>query len=145
MRIRSIRVLSGPNYWSIRRHKLIQMRLDLEDLQERPTNTIPGFKERLEALLPGLWEHQCSRGCYGGFLQRVEEGTLMGHVVEHVALELQTLAGMKVDFGRTRETSTPAPTTSCSSIKRQRPGALRPKLQSTSVRLWWMEKTTAAT
>lgn len=107
MRIRSIRVLSGPNYWSIRRHKLIQMRLDLEDLQERPTNTIPGFKERLEALLPGLWEHQCSRGCYGGFLQRVEEGTLMGHVVEHVALELQTLAGMKVDFGRTRETSTP--------------------------------------
>ncbi len=107
MRIRSIRVLGGPNYWSIRRHKLIQMRLDLEDLQERPTNTIPGFKERLQTLLPGLWEHQCSRGCYGGFLQRVEEGTLMGHVVEHVALELQTLAGMKVDFGRTRETSTP--------------------------------------
>jgi hypothetical protein len=65
MRIRSIRVLSGPNYWSIRRHKLIQMRLDLEDLQERPTNTIPGFKERLEALLPGLWEHQCSAAAMG--------------------------------------------------------------------------------
>jgi cyanophycin synthetase len=81
------------------------MRLDLEDLRDRPTNQIRGFKEALEHLLPGLWEHQCSRRCYGGFLQRVEEGTWMGHVIEHVALELQTMAGMKVDFGRTRETA----------------------------------------
>ncbi|GAB4218547.1 MAG: cyanophycin synthetase [Synechococcales cyanobacterium] len=107
MRIQSLRVLNGPNFWSIRRQQLIQMRLDLEDLQERPTNTIPGFRERLETLLPGLWEHHCSRDCYGGFLQRVEEGTWMGHVIEHVALELQSMAGMECDFGRTRETSTP--------------------------------------
>ncbi|MEN9239959.1 MAG: cyanophycin synthetase, partial [Thermostichales cyanobacterium SZTDM-1c_bins_54] len=107
MRIQSLRVLNGPNIWSIRRQQLIQMRLDLEDLRDRPTNTIPGFRERLESLLPGLWEHHCSRDCYGGFLQRVEEGTWMGHVVEHVALELQTMAGMPCDFGRTRETSTP--------------------------------------
>ncbi|MDX2270800.1 MAG: cyanophycin synthetase [Cyanobacteriota bacterium] len=104
MRILSLRVLNGPNYWSIRRQHLIQMRLDLEDLRDRPTNEIPGFRQGLEALLPGLWEHHCSRGCYGGFLQRVEEGTWMGHVIEHVALELQTMAGMPVDFGRTRET-----------------------------------------
>lgn len=106
MRILSLRILSGPNYWSIRRQKLIQMRLDLEDLRDRPTHQIPGFREGLETLLPGLWEHQCSRNCYGGFLQRVEEGTWMGHVIEHVALELQSMAGMTVDFGRTRETST---------------------------------------
>jgi len=107
MRILSLRTLNGPNVWSIRRQQLIQMRLDLEDLRDRPTNLIPGFRERLESLLPGLWEHRCSRDCYGGFLQRVEEGTWMGHVVEHVALELQSMAGMTCDFGRTRETSTP--------------------------------------
>ena len=107
MRILSLRTLNGPNVWSIRRQQLIQMRLDLEDLRDRPTNLIPGFRERLETLLPGLWEHRCSRDCYGGFLQRVEEGTWMGHVVEHVALELQSMAGMTCDFGRTRETSTP--------------------------------------
>jgi cyanophycin synthetase len=106
MRILSIRVLNGPNFWSIRRAKLIQMRLDLENLKDRPTNEIPGFREGLETLLPGLWEHHCTRNCYGGFLQRVEEGTWMGHVIEHVALELQSMAGMPVDFGRTRETST---------------------------------------
>lgn len=106
MRILSIRVLNGPNFWSIRRVKLIQMRLDLENLRDRPTNEIPGFREGIEALLPGLWEHHCTRNCYGGFLQRVEEGTWMGHVIEHVALELQSMAAMPVDFGRTRETST---------------------------------------
>ncbi|MEM9154215.1 MAG: cyanophycin synthetase [Cyanobacteria bacterium P01_F01_bin.33] len=104
MRIVSIRSLRGPNYWSIRRQKLVHMLLDLEDLEEKPTNEIPGFRDRLENLLPGLWEHQCTRDCYGGFLQRVEEGTWMGHVIEHVALELQSMAGMTADFGRTRET-----------------------------------------
>lgn len=104
MRILSLRTLSGPNYWSIRRQKLVQMQLDLEDLEFRPTNNIEGFRDRLEALLPGLWEHQCSVGEYGGFLKRVSEGTWMGHVIEHVALELQRLAGMDVNFGRTRGT-----------------------------------------
>ncbi|MEO1131571.1 MAG: cyanophycin synthetase [Cyanobacteria bacterium J06639_1] len=104
MRIVSLRTLRGPNYWSIRRHKLVHMILDLEELEEKPTNEIPGFRDRIETLLPGLWEHQCTRDCYGGFLQRVEEGTWMGHVIEHVALELQSMAGMNADFGRTRET-----------------------------------------
>lgn len=106
MKILKIQALRGPNLWSIRRTKLIQMRLDLEDLEERPTDKIQGFRERIEALLPTLIEHRCSEGCYGGFFQRVDRGTWMGHVIEHVALEIQTLAGMDVGFGRTRETKT---------------------------------------
>ena len=94
--------MKGPNYWSVRRHKLIVMVLDLEDMEEKPTNKIPGFRERLEALFPTMIEHRCSVGSKGGFFQRVDEGTWMGHVIEHIALEIQTLAGMDVGFGRTR-------------------------------------------
>lgn len=107
MKILKIQTLRGPNYWSIRRHKLVVMRLDLEDLADKPSNEISGFYEGLIRVLPSLEEHFCSPGCKGGFLQRVREGTMMGHIVEHVALELQTLVGMNVGFGRTRETSTP--------------------------------------
>ncbi len=107
MRILKIQTLRGPNYWSIRRHKLIVMRLDLEDLAEKPSNVIPGFYEALVEALPSLEAHFCSLGCRGGFLMRVQEGTMMGHIIEHVALELQELAGMPAGFGRTRETSTP--------------------------------------
>jgi cyanophycin synthetase len=102
MNILDIKVLKGPNYWSVRRAKLIQMKLDLEELEQLPTNKIPGFRERLEKMFPSLIEHRCSEGCLGGFFLRVEEGTWMGHVIEHIALELQTLAGMDVGFGRTR-------------------------------------------
>lgn len=104
MKVVKIQVLKGPNYWSIRRPKLIQMTLDLEDLEEKPTNQIDGFLEKLQTLLPGLYEHRCSEGVPGGFLNRVREGTWMGHVIEHVALELQTMAGMDMGFGRTRGT-----------------------------------------
>ncbi len=104
MKIIEIKVLRGPNYWSVRRPKLIQMKLDLEDLEQRPTNKIPGFLDRLEKTFPTLYEHRCSEGKPGGFFLRVEEGTWMGHVIEHVALELQTLAGMDTGFGRTRST-----------------------------------------
>lgn len=106
MKILKTQTLRGPNYWSIRRNKLIVMRLDLEDLAEKPSNQIPGFYEGLVEVLPSLVEHFCSPGRRGGFLERVREGTYMGHIVEHVALELQELAGMPVGFGRTRETST---------------------------------------
>lgn len=104
MKILDIKTLRGPNYWSIRRHKLIQMRLDLEEVEEMPTNKIDGFGERLEALFPSMYSHRCSVGEPGGFFQRVKEGTWMGHVIEHIALELQTLAGMDCGFGRTRTT-----------------------------------------
>ncbi|MBL0056218.1 MAG: cyanophycin synthetase [Chitinophagaceae bacterium] len=104
MKIVEIKVLKGPNYWSVRRTKLIQMKLDLEEKEQMPTNAIIGFRERLEALLPSLIEHRCSVGERGGFFLRVDEGTWMGHVIEHIALEIQTLAGMDTGFGRTRGT-----------------------------------------
>lgn len=104
MKIREIKILRGPNYWSIRRPKLIQMTLDLEEMEQRPTNTIDGFPERLQTLMPSLYEHRCSEGKPGGFFIRVKDGTWMGHVIEHIALELQTLAGMDCGFGRTRGT-----------------------------------------
>ncbi|MCG8362587.1 MAG: cyanophycin synthetase [Pseudanabaenales cyanobacterium] len=106
MRILKTLTLRGPNYWSIRHQKLIVLRLDLEELAETPSSKIPDFYQGLVESLPTLIEHHCSPGCRGGFLTRVREGTYMGHIVEHVALELQTLAGMPVDFGRPRETST---------------------------------------
>ncbi|PSB41523.1 cyanophycin synthetase, partial [filamentous cyanobacterium Phorm 6] len=107
MKILKIQTLRGPNYWSIRRNKLVLMRLDLEELADKTTSEIPGFYEGLTAALPSLNEHFCSPGHRGGFLKRVREGTMMGHVIEHVALELQEMAGMPVGFGRTRETATP--------------------------------------
>lgn len=107
MRILKTLTLRGPNYWSIRRTKLIVMRLDLEEMAEKPSNEVPGFYEGLVNVLPTLVEHFCSPGHRGGFLERVREGTYMGHIIEHIALELQELAGMPVGFGRTRETSTP--------------------------------------
>jgi cyanophycin synthetase len=104
MKILEIKVLKGPNYWSVRRGKLIQMKLDLEEMEQRPTDKIPGFKGRLEKLIPSLYEHRCSEDAEGGFLSRVTDGTWMGHVIEHIALEIQTLAGMDTGFGRTRGT-----------------------------------------
>lgn len=102
MKILEINAMRGPNYWSVNRHKLIVMVLDLEDIEERPTNLIDGFGDRLKAMFPGMYAHRCSVGTPGGFFQRVEEGTWMGHVIEHIALEIQSLAGMNVGFGRTR-------------------------------------------
>jgi len=107
MRIREINAMRGPNYWSIRRHKLIVMVLDLEEMEERPTNTIPGFLDRLKGKFPSMFSHRCSVGVDGGFFQRVEEGTWMGHVIEHIALEIQSIAGMDTGFGRTRSYGEP--------------------------------------
>lgn len=106
MKILGIQALRGPNIWSVQRKKLIQMRLDLEDLEQLPTNKIPGFGKRLETMFPTMVEHRCSEGERGGFFFRVDKGTWMGHVIEHIALEIQTLAGMDTGYGRTRETKT---------------------------------------
>ena len=104
MKILELSAMRGPNYWSVKRHKLIVLKLDIGHLEERPTDLIKGFGSRLEKMFPGMYEHQCSVGKKGGFFQRVREGTWMGHVVEHIALELQVLAGMDCGFGRTRGT-----------------------------------------
>ena len=107
MKILKIQALRGPNLWSVQRKKLIQMRLDLEEMEQYPTNKIEGFRERLEEMFPTMIEHRCSEGVRGGFFMRIEKGTWMGHVIEHIALEIQSLAGMDTGFGRTRETKTP--------------------------------------
>jgi cyanophycin synthetase len=102
MKIREINAMRGPNYWSVRRHKLIVMVLDLEEMEELPSNKVDGFSERLKALFPTMYSHRCSEGCAGGFFMRVDDGTWMGHIIEHIALEIQTLADMDTGFGRTR-------------------------------------------
>lgn len=107
MNILKIQVLRGPNYWSNFRKNLIEMKLDLGVYEEKPTHLLEGFTQRLMACLPSLYSHRCSLGIDGGFQQRMEEGTWLGHVIEHVALELQYLAGMDCGFGRTYRTQEP--------------------------------------
>ena len=106
MQILEIRTLRGPNYWSGYWKKLIIVRLDIEEYEDLPTDKLDGFYERVVELMPSLRTHGCSYQEEGGFLRRVEEGTWAGHVIEHIALELQTLAGMDTGYGRTRETNT---------------------------------------
>ncbi len=93
--------LRGPNIWTYR--PVMEALIDIGALEDFPSNTLPGFNQRLTAWLPGLVEHRCSVGERGGFLQRLAEGTWAGHVLEHVALELQTQAGMQTGFGKARE------------------------------------------
>ena len=95
--------LRGPNIWTYR--PVIEAWVDIGALEDHPSNTIPGFYERLTSTLPGLIEHHCSPGVRGGFLQRLNEGTWAAHIMEHVALELQNLAGMRTGFGKARQTS----------------------------------------
>ncbi|MQM34018.1 MAG: cyanophycin synthetase [Candidatus Accumulibacter phosphatis] len=99
-----IRYLRGPNIWTYR--PVIEAVVDIGELEDFPSNTIPGFYERLTGLLPSLIEHRCSYGERGGFLRRVQEGTWPAHILEHVTLELQNLAGMPGGFGKARETAT---------------------------------------
>jgi len=95
--------LRGPNIWTYR--PVIEAWLDIGDLEDYPSNTLPGFYERLTAMLPGLAVHRCGVGKPGGFLERLREGTWAGHILEHVVLELQNMAGMRTGFGKTRQTS----------------------------------------
>lgn len=106
MEILEIRALRGANYWSNSWRKLIAMRLDIGEYEKKPSDQIPGFLEKLRELIPSLNKHTCSLGHVGGFLKRVETGTYAGHIIEHIALEIQTLAGMNTGFGRTRGTET---------------------------------------
>ena len=100
LEIRETTVYRGPNVWA--RMPIIHYVVDLGELEERPTNKIPGFYEQLVELIPSLYNHGCSIGKPGGFLKRLREGTWMGHVMEHVALEIQNLAGAEVSRGKTR-------------------------------------------
>lgn len=95
--------LRGPNIWTYR--PVIEAWLDLGALEQAPSNQIAGLYERLLAALPGLAQHRCGIGEVGGFLQRLQEGTWAGHILEHVVLELQNMAGMRTGFGQTRSTN----------------------------------------
>ncbi len=105
LKIIETRVYRGPNYWSY--EPAIKLVVDLGVLEAFPTNTIPGFTERLLKLLPGVGQHSCSTGKAGGFSRRLRDGTWAGHVAEHVALQLQRDAGTEVGRGKTRSTGEP--------------------------------------
>lgn len=102
MNILEHRALRGPNRYS--RYPTIFMLLDIGELEERPSDEIDGFADRLVSLIPSIHDHECSVGEPGGFIQRLQRGTWAGHIVEHIALELQCLAGMEVGFGKTYST-----------------------------------------
>lgn len=104
MEVLEIRAFDGPSIYS---HKpVIRLRLDLGEYRDRSTATLCGFSERLLAMLPGLLEHHCSKERTGGFAERLAEGTYLGHVVEHVALEIQIMLGFEVSYGKARWTGT---------------------------------------
>jgi cyanophycin synthetase len=105
LRISRLRAVRGPNLWRLA--PVIACDLTLGVLEEVPSTQIPGFNERLLDLLPALYEHPCSRGSAGGFVERLHEGTHLPHILEHVALELQSLAGSDVRFGRVVESGDP--------------------------------------
>ena len=100
--IKELRALRGPNRYT--RHSAIFMVLDIKDFESRPSDKIKGFSDRLLTLLPTLQEHGCSIGKPGGFIQRLKNGTWAGHIIEHIAIELQCLAGMQVGYGKTLNT-----------------------------------------
>ncbi|NDF44680.1 MAG: cyanophycin synthetase, partial [Betaproteobacteria bacterium] len=95
--------LRGPNIWTYR--PIIEALIDLGEMEDYPSNKIEGFNDRLNAWLPGLIEHHCGVGHRGGFLTRLIGGTWMGHIMEHVSIELQLLAGARAEFGKAREIS----------------------------------------
>ena len=105
LRILEAQALRGPNYWSYER--AIRMLVDLGSLEHWPSNTLPTFNNALLDLLPGLQDHGCSLNRPGGFIERLRAGTSLGHVAEHVALEIQREAGGHTTRGKTRKATTP--------------------------------------
>jgi len=103
LEIKELRALRGPNRYT--RHSAIFMVLDIKAFEDRPSDKIDGFSDRLVSLIPTLQEHGCSIGKPGGFIQRLQNGTWAGHIIEHIAIELQCLAGMEVGYGKTLNTS----------------------------------------
>jgi cyanophycin synthetase len=103
MEFRKVLALRGPNIWA--NFPVLEAWVDLQELKDSPSDTLPGFNERLMAWLPTMIEHRCGLGFRGGFFERLRTGTYQGHILEHVSLELQTLLGIEVGYGRARETS----------------------------------------
>ncbi len=104
MELNKVLALRGPNIWA--NFPMLEVWVDIGQLEQTSSDEIPGFNDRLTAWLPSMIEHRCSVGQRGGFFERLRRGTYMAHILEHVTIELQTLAGTEVGYGRTRETST---------------------------------------
>ena len=104
MKILERRVYRGPSQYAL--FPVMRLTVDLGALEHWPSAKLDGFNAGLLAALPGLDQHTCSYGVAGGFVRRLTEddGTWLGHVLEHVAIELEQLAGAKVSFGKTRST-----------------------------------------
>lgn len=100
MQVLETRVYRGPNLYGY--YPMIRITLDLEELEDYPSDRLPEFTDRLLTFIPTLDDHGCSYGEPGGFIKRLREGTWIGHIVEHIALELQCLAGTEVSRGKTR-------------------------------------------
>jgi cyanophycin synthetase len=105
LRILESQVLRGPNFWSY--EPAVRMLVDLGSLEHWPSNTLPGFNDALLTLLPGLADHTCSLGRPGGFVERLTDGTWLGHVAEHLALEIQRQTGAHIPRGKTRSAGKP--------------------------------------
>ena len=105
LRMTRLRALRGPNYWRLA--PVIACDVQCGALESLSSADVPGFTDRLVAAIPTLREHPCTRGREGGFIDRLQEGTHLPHILEHVALELQTLAGCDVSFGRVVESGDP--------------------------------------
>src|ERR1700749_3318236 len=103
MQIQKVLKLRGPNIWA--NFSCLEVWIDLEEFKDTSSEMIPGFNDRLMGWLPTMIEHRCSVGERGGFFQRLRWGTYLAHVLEHTTLELQTLCGTSVGYGRARETS----------------------------------------
>ncbi len=117
--VRNIRILRGPNLFAYM--PVLQITLDIGPYEERASNTFPGFVERLVAWLPGLEKHECSLKRPGGFIERLQRGTYLGHIVEHITIELQSLMGFNVAFGRARGTGEPGVYTVVIQYKEEKP------------------------
>jgi cyanophycin synthetase len=100
--IRRIQALRGPNLYAYK--PVLRVELDIGPFEERPSDTFPGFVERLTSWLPGLHRHECSIGKPGGFVERLRRGTWLAHICEHVTIALQNEMGFDVAFGRARGT-----------------------------------------
>src|SRR4249920_2181281 len=103
MEFQKILTFAGPNIWAS--FPVLEAWIELGDLKDSPSNEMPGFNDRVMSWLPTMIEHRCSVGERGGFFERLRRGTYLAHILEHVVLELQSLAGSEVGFGRTRESN----------------------------------------
>src|SRR5688572_19211227 len=102
MEFRKVLALRGPNLWA--NFPVLEAWVDLGVLNV-PSNELPAFADRLMAWLPSMIEHRCGLGYRGGFFERLRDGTYPGHILEHVCLELQSLSGAEVGYGKARETA----------------------------------------